>query len=221
MRRASGGPAKGGQTARAPDRSAEIGLPSPVCGIDEVGRGPLCGPVVAAAVILPGPCDVVPDWIADLRDSKKMTEKARDRLAEAVRLHCRYAIGEASPAEIDSVGILSATFLAMARAVAGLGETPAHALVDGNLLPRGLPCPATAIVSGDATCLAIAAAAVVAKVHRDALMADLGAAFPGYGWERNAGYGTQEHRDAIERLGVTPHHRRSFTLVDNQLSLAL
>ena len=183
-----------------------------VAGIDEVGRGPLAGPVTAAAVILDPRS--VPEG---LDDSKKLAAARRDDLARRLHECAVVSVAHASVAEIDDINILRASHLAMRRAVEGLAAAPVHALVDGNRLPDGLPCPATAVVRGDARSLSIAAASIVAKVARDAIMADLAAEHPGYGWETNAGYGTKAHLEALERLGPTPHHRRSFKPVHNIL----
>ncbi len=185
---------------------------SPVAGVDEAGRGPLCGPVVAAAVIL-NPENIPPG----LRDSKKLTPRRRDELFDLVKGSCQVAIGLASVAEIDDINILRASLLAMQRAISLLPRRPALVLIDGNRLPENLPCRARAIVKGDDRSLSISAASIIAKVTRDRIMADLAREFPGYGWERNAGYGTKEHLDALNSLGVTPHHRRSFRPVHNIL----
>ena len=190
----------------------------PVAGVDEVGRGPLAGPVVAAAVIVPA--DGLPADIADqVDDSKALKPAVRLLIADRLRATCPTAIGRAEVAEIDDLNILRASWLAMARAVASLPSAPAHILVDGNRVPPDLGCPATPVVGGDRRCLSIAAASIVAKVARDREMAELAACFPGYGWERNAGYPTAEHRAAIDRLGITPHHRRSFSTVSQRLSI--
>ena len=181
-----------------------------VAGVDEVGRGPLAGPVVAAAVVL-DPADI-PEG---LRDSKMLGRGARERLAAALRDRAEVSVAEASVAEIEALNILQAGLLAMARALSAL--RPDLALIDGNRLPDPLPCPAHAVVGGDRRALSIAAASIVAKVRRDAIMADLAHRHPGYGWERNAGYPTPEHRAALRRLGVTPHHRRTFAPVRNIL----
>ncbi len=183
-----------------------------VAGVDEAGRGPLAGPVVAAAVILG--TNRVPDG---LRDSKKLTTRQRDTLFTAITNRFDHGVGIASVAEIDDLNILQATFLAMRRAVAALKERPAHLLIDGNRLPKGLPCPATPIVKGDDRSASIAAASVVAKVTRDRIMAELDRTHPGYGWRNNAGYGTKQHLEALKTLGVTPHHRVSFRPVHNIL----
>jgi ribonuclease HII len=200
-----------------PDFRIESELGGVVAGLDEVGRGPFAGPVVAAAVIL-DPARLAPRLRRELDDSKKVRPAARRALADMVRQQAErgeaaIGIGIAEVAEIDRLNILNATFLAMVRAHEALGRSSDWALVDGNRPPPGLPCPVRCLVGGDGISLSVAAASVVAKVHRDALMADLADRFPGYGWERNAGYGTREHRDALIRLGVTPHHRRSFAPV--------
>jgi len=176
-----------------------------VFGVDEAGRGPWAGPVTAAAICLPE------GFSLPVNDSKKLTAKKRDALfAELVRLP--HGLGAASVAEIDSLNILQATFLAMTRAVDALAAeigTPAHVLVDGNLLPKW-HYPAQAVIGGDAAAPSIAAASILAKVTRDRDMAALDAAYPGYGWASNKGYGAKAHREGLEKLGVTPHHRRSY-----------
>ena len=150
-------------------------------------------------------------------DSKKVRPALRLELAAALRLHCRFGIGLATVDEIDSVNILQASFLAMARAVEALGLQPDAALVDGKLAPR-LPCPIQTVIEGDSRSLSIAAASIIAKVHRDALMEGLALTHPGYGWEQNRGYGTPDHRAALARLGLSPHHRRSFRPISELLS---
>jgi len=176
-----------------------------VAGVDEAGRGPLAGPVAAAAVVLrPGR---IPDG---LNDSKMLTARQRAVLFDALRRAADVGLAWASVAEIDRLNIRAASLLAMRRAVARLAAPPRHALIDGDAIPPGLPCPAAAVVKGDARCLSIAAASIVAKVARDRAMAALAQAHPGYGWDANKGYPTQAHRAALQRLGVTPHHRRSF-----------
>lgn len=189
---------------------------SPVVGIDEVGRGPLCGPVTAAAVVL-DPSRIPPG----ITDSKAMTAAQRDRLFAQLHEVAQVGIGHASVAEIDSLNILNASLLAMERAVAALPVVPGFALVDGNRLPRHLPCPAEAVVKGDALSLSIAAASIVAKVVRDRIMVDLAQQYPGYGWEQNAGYPTKQHLAALQNLGVTPEHRRSFRPVHKILYQAV
>jgi ribonuclease HII len=183
-----------------------------VAGVDEVGRGPLAGPVTAAAVIL----DVtrIPKG---LNDSKKLSHARRLALSAELHVCAQVSIGHATVEEIDHLNILRASHLAMIRAVVGLPTTPDHLLIDGNQLPRGLPCTAETIVKGDARSLSIAAASIVAKVARDQLMVILAQQHPGYGWETNAGYGTAAHLEALLNLGPTPHHRRSFAPVHNIL----
>jgi ribonuclease HII len=181
-----------------------------VVGVDEVGRGPLAGPVTACAVRLDPTC--IP---AGLRDSKVLTAARREALCAEIMRRAEVSVAHATVQEIDALNILRASHLAMERAIAGLNAD--HALIDGNLLPRGLTCPATAIVKGDAVCLSIAAASIVAKVTRDRIMVDLAQQHPGYGWEANAGYPTQAHLEALRSLGVTPWHRRSFKPVHNIL----
>lgn len=177
-----------------------------VAGVDEVGRGPLAGPVTAAAVIL-NPGRIPPG----LNDSKKLTAAARERLHDLIFRDHRVAVAHASVEEIDALNILNASHLAMSRALAAL--TPGHALIDGNRLPRDLPCTAEPLIKGDARSLSIAAASIVAKVVRDRHMVDLAQQYPGYGWEGNAGYPTAAHLTALLNLGITPAHRRSFAPV--------
>jgi ribonuclease HII len=197
---------------RPPDFSLEAAAPRPVCGIDEAGRGPWAGPVVAAAVILDPAA--IPDG---LDDSKRLTPRRREALLAELERCAVIGIGRASVEEIVAMNILQASFLAMRRAVAGLAHRPALALVDGHILPPGLPCPARPLVGGDGLALSIAAASIVAKVARDRIMVALAQQFPGYGWETNMGYGTPEHAGGLARLGVTPHHRRSFEPVHRML----
>lgn len=183
--------------------------PALTCGVDEAGRGPWAGPVTAAAVIL-DPARP----IADLTDSKRLTEAARDRLAPEIRDRAlAWAIAEASPEEIDRLNIREATFLAMTRAIAALAVSPAHILIDGNALPKDLPAPATAIIKGDLAEPCISAASILAKTHRDALMKSLCFRHPGYGFSQHKGYGTAAHAEALARLGPCALHRRSFAPV--------
>jgi ribonuclease HII len=177
-----------------------------VAGVDEAGRGPLAGPVVAAAVILPDDCT-----LEGLNDSKKLTAKKREHFHAilTVRADIHWGIGQADVAEIDRLNILRATHLAMARAVAALPRKPDHALVDG-LPVRGLTVPHTALVAGDTLSLSIAAASIIAKVTRDRLMTALDAEYPQYGFARHKGYGVREHLEALRNHGPSPVHRRSF-----------
>ena len=178
---------------------------APVCGIDEAGRGPLAGPVVAAAVVLDAAS--IPEG---LDDSKKLTAAARERLAEHIRACARVGIGIASAAEIDALNIHHATLLAMRRAFDALpGPAPAFAFIDGKFCPA-LPCEAEPVVKGDASVLSIAAASIIAKVERDALLAELHERFPQYGFAQHKGYPTKAHIEALQRHGPCPEHRRSF-----------
>jgi len=198
-----------------PDLTAEIAFIADggtICGVDEAGRGPWAGPVVAAAVVLDR--GNVP---AGLNDSKKLTASRRAVLFDAIRDWALVGVGIATVAEIDALNILRANDLAMRRAIEALRPAPDAALIDGNRVPPGWPCRARALVGGDGRSLSIAAASIVAKVTRDRIMAGLANSHPGYGWERNQGYGTPEHRAALSRLGVTPHHRRSFRPIHNIL----
>jgi ribonuclease HII len=183
-----------------------------IAGVDEVGRGPLAGPVTAAAVVLDP--SAIPDG---LNDSKKLTEKKRIALLEVLQDCAEISVAHASVEEIDEINILRASHLAMERAVAGLSVPPEHLLIDGNLIPRGLTIPAQAVVKGDGRSVSIAAASIAAKIARDTIMRDLAQQFPGYGWESNAGYPSKSHISALQNIGVTPHHRRSFKPVHNIL----
>ncbi|WP_108126851.1 ribonuclease HII [Saccharospirillum mangrovi] len=185
-----------------------------VAGVDEVGRGPLAGDVVAAAVILD------PNRpIAGLADSKKLSAKRREALAEQIRERAlAWCVARASVAEIDTLNILQASLLAMKRAVAGLTPQPDFCQIDGNKLPKGLPCPAEAIVGGDGKVAAIGAASILAKVQRDQELVELDRRFPQYGFARHKGYPTAEHLAALAEHGVTDQHRRSYAPV--RLALA-
>ncbi len=187
-----------------------------VCGIDEAGRGPLAGPVVAAAVIV-DPKRLKRRVLRAIDDSKVLDRAVREALYAEIRAGARIGVAAASAAEIDRINILQATLLAMRRAVAALGVVPDIALIDGNVAPR-LPCACRTVVGGDGLSLSIAAASIVAKVTRDALMVRLARRYPGFGWETNAGYGTVAHTSALTRLGPTPHHRKSFHPVVKMLS---
>lgn len=176
-----------------------------ICGVDEAGRGPLVGPVCAAAVILPQGL-----IIDGLNDSKKLTEKKRDALCDVITARAvTWAVGLATPQEIDALNILQATYLAMRRAVDGLACVPDYVLVDGNGDPHLLLTTET-MIKGDGKAACIAAASVLAKVTRDRLLTELGERYPDYGFEKHKGYPTKEHYEAIARHGVTPEHRQSF-----------
>lgn len=189
-------------------------LGGPVAGIDEAGRGPWAGPVVAAAVIL-DPANLP----KGIDDSKALDADARELAYVSIVATSRYGVGIAPVDRIDRDNILNATMWAMAQAIAALGCVPRLALIDGNRAPR-LDCQHRTIVKGDAKCLSIAAASIIAKVTRDRMMIALADDVPGYGFERHKGYGTPEHRQALHRLGVSPHHRRSFEPVQLALELA-
>jgi len=176
-----------------------------IAGCDEAGRGPLCGPVVAAAVIFPNRDIEIPVVI---RDSKKMSAHQRAVAYDWITKNTIWATGQCSPAEIDELNILWASMRAMERAVAGLGQTPEICLIDGNRVPKNLQ--GRAVIKGDAKSISIAAASIIAKETRDKIMQDLSVRFPEYGWNKNAGYPTAEHLSAIEKYGVTEHHRRTF-----------
>lgn len=180
-----------------------------VCGIDEAGRGPLAGPVMTAAVMLPQGYE-----LPGLNDSKKLTARKREELYAALMADARVlkCVAQASVEEIDKLNILRATHLAMARAAQGLPQQPDMCLIDGLPVP-GFPLPSRSLVKGDAQCLSIAAASILAKVSRDHYMQELARQYPHYGFERHAGYGTRQHMQAIRQYGITPHHRRSFAPV--------
>ncbi len=184
-------------------------------GVDEAGRGCLAGPVVAAAVILP------PGFSHPLlNDSKQLTEKLRDQLRPVIESEAvAWSVGVASPEEIDEMNILRASFLAMNRAIGRLKIIPEHLLIDGNRFRNDSRIPHTCIVKGDATFLSVAAASILAKTHRDGLMMQLHEKFPQFHWDRNKGYPTRMHRQAIVSYGISPWHRKSFKLTQEQLSL--
>jgi ribonuclease HII len=191
-----------------PDFAIEDGCRGVICGVDEAGRGPLAGPVVAAAVVIDRACFTA-ELAATLDDSKLLRREVREACYRALFACARIGVGAASVAEIDRINILRASLLAMARAVAALGVPADIALIDGNIAPS-IPCPAKTVVKGDTLSLSIAAASVVAKVTRDRIMRALAPRHPHYGWETNVGYSTGTHLAAIGRVGITPHHRRSF-----------
>lgn len=198
------------RAARLPTREHERALNAAgarvVAGIDEVGRGPLAGPVVAAAVVLPA---ADPPWLGALRDSKRLTPRQRESIAAAIRRDAAFGVGVASAAEIDALGIVPATRLAVRRALALVAPAADALLLDAFPLPDS-PLPQMAVVHGDALCSAVAAASIVAKVARDRIMAGLAVRWPGYGFDHNRGYGTPAHLDALARLGPCPVHRLSF-----------
>lgn len=198
-----------------PSLELELAHDGLVCGLDEAGRGPLAGPVVAACVYIPPEVRQESFW-TQVNDSKKLTGKKRDALYDLIIAHTHYGISESSVQEIDEINILQASLQAMSRSLDTMSAhfkiAPALALVDGNRKPR-MTCQVQTVVKGDSISLSIAAASILAKVTRDRLMNDLCEKFPMYGWSRNAGYGTAEHLRAINDYGVTDHHRRSFAPV--------
>ncbi len=198
-----------------PDLNLEKQHSGFVAGIDEVGRGPLAGPVVTAAFVFK--LDIaLPDFVQEITDSKKLTALKRQKLYDQLMLEkgktCEFALGEASVTEIDQINILQATMLVMQRALQNLSWKPVAALIDGPKVPT-LPCPAIPVIKGDQVSLSIAAASIVAKVSRDAYMTKLALAHPEYLWEKNAGYGTAAHLSALKQHGPTRHHRMSFAPV--------
>ena len=206
-----------------PDFSIENSL-SPnkhkiICGIDEVGRGPLAGPVVAAAVVLPSN-NSINNIKHEINDSKKLSAKKRAYLYTEIKKIAKTAIGKASVKEIDNINILQATMLAMQRAFNNLCNKykikPDFALIDGNKSPK-LDCNIQTVIKGDQISLSIAAASIIAKYERDNIMAELSKIYPHYGWDKNAGYGTKLHMLGMEKFGVTEHHRRTFSPVSKML----
>jgi ribonuclease HII len=194
-----------------PDFAIEDGCRGIVCGVDEAGRGPLAGPVVAAAVIIDRGC-FADELASRLDDSKLLPRDMREACYQALLGCARIGVGAASVREIDRINILRASLLAMSRAVAALGVRPDLALIDGNIAPA-LPCAAKTVVGGDGLSFSIAAASVVAKVTRDRIMRSLAKRHPGYAWDTNVGYSTRAHFAAIASFGVTVHHRHSFAPV--------
>ncbi len=195
-----------------PDFELETASSGIVAGIDEAGRGPWAGPVIAAAVVLT--VGRIPEG---LDDSKKLSAKKRALLYDQILAAARIGVGHATVAEIDATNILAASLQAMARAVADLDIDIDLALVDGNQAPQ-LHCPVKTVVKGDSKSLSIAAASIIAKVTRDRIMTDLAASFPAFGWQNNAGYGTAQHAEALEIQGVTLHHRRTFAPVRKRIA---
>lgn len=203
-----------------PDYAIERARGGLVAGSDEAGRGPLAGPVVAASVILM-PERLPADLIAAIDDSKRLKRAVREKIAARLLACARQgdgvyaAIAASSVTEIDRINILQASLSAMCRAVRRLPQTPDLVLIDGSIVPRDLPCRGEAVIGGDALSLSIAAASILAKVTRDRIMTDLASRYPQYGWDRNAGYPTAEHRRQIDLIGITRHHRMSFGALHN------
>lgn len=203
----------------APDFSLELEYSGPVCGIDEAGRGPLAGPVVAACVHIPADALAHSFW-EHVNDSKKVSDARREMLYAEIVTHTSFGIAEASPQEIDELNIHHATLLAMRRAFDAMNKSDMHAaFVDGKFGPQ-LPCIVNPVVKGDSKSLSIAAASILAKVTRDRIMTKLHAEYPHYGWDSNAGYPTELHMNGVKTHGVTPHHRRSYGPVREALQSA-
>ncbi len=200
-----------------PDFSLENEINDRVCGIDEVGRGPLAGPVVAGCVYIPEEVRAL-NFIAKIKDSKKLSEKKLAELDALIREHCIWAIAECSPADIDEVNILQASLLAMKSAFEQMNNAAniTHALIDGNHCPN-LTCAMTAVIKGDDKSTSIAAASILAKTYRDGLMKNLAIAHPHYGWDTNVGYPSRQHLEAINVHGITLHHRKSFAPIRNYM----
>ena len=201
--------------ALKPNLELERAIEGPVCGLDEVGRGPLAGPVVAACVYIPENTYTLP-FICEIRDSKKLSEKKLETLYAAITQHFIWGVAKISPSEIDEINILQGSLKAMRHALDLTGKRFAHALVDGNKLPH-LPCSAQTVVKGDSKSVSIAAASIVAKVTRDRIMRKLHEEHPHYGWNTNVGYPSKAHLAGIDQHGITPHHRKSFAPVKNFL----
>lgn len=191
-----------------PDFSLESEIDGKTCGLDEVGRGPLAGPVVAACVYIPPEHRTLP-FIPDIRDSKTLSHAKLETLYALIDQHFVWGVAELGPDIIDEINILQASLRAMRMAMENTGGVYAHALVDGSRMPD-LPCPARTVVKGDGKSVSIAAASIMAKVTRDRIMRKLHEEHPHYGWNTNVGYPSQQHRDAILTHGITPHHRKSF-----------
>lgn len=205
-----------------PDWSYEDNCTGLIAGVDEAGRGPWAGPVVAGAVAFLTR-DIDPFLLSTLNDSKKLSAKKREELyavleKERDRGHLLFAIGESSAQEIDEINILQATFKAMQRALSGLSLQPDIALIDGNRTPKNFSCAVQTIIKGDSLSYSVAAASIVAKVYRDRLMTALALKYPHYGFEKNAGYGTKTHIEGLKKFGVTPEHRKSYRPIAEILS---
>ena len=201
--------------ASKPNFDLEGSFDGLVCGLDEVGRGPLAGPVTAACVYIPENAYALP-FVSEIRDSKALSAKVLENLYREITTHFVWAVAEKPPQEIDEMNILQASLAAMADAMQSTGHVFEHALVDGNRLPK-LPCTASAIVKGDSKSVSIAAASIVAKVSRDRFMRKLHEEYPYYGWNTNVGYPSKAHLVGIDTHGITEHHRKSFAPVKNFL----
>ncbi|MEM7618429.1 MAG: ribonuclease HII [Pseudomonadota bacterium] len=187
-----------------------------VCGLDEVGRGPLAGPVVTACVYIPENTYNL-DFVSEIRDSKKLSKTKLETLFELIKEHFIYKITEMPHDKIDEMNVLQASMYGMRQSLLTLEVGIDHALVDGNRCPQDLPCPATPVIKGDGISISIAAASILAKVTRDRIMYELAEEYPHYGWESNVGYPSKAHKAAINKHGITPYHRKSFAPVRNYL----
>ena len=196
-----------------PDFELEDMHDGPVFGLDEVGRGPLAGPVVAACVYIPPEARTL-SFISELKDSKKIAKPKLETLYTLITQHCEWTVAEVSVVEIDEINILQASLKAMRLSLETMNVKPCHALVDGNKMPE-LPCHARTVIKGDNKSYSIAAASIVAKITRDRIMKQLHQEFPYYGWDTNAGYGSQAHLAGIDRHGITNHHRKSYAPIKN------
>ena len=200
---------------KTPSFAIENSCSGIVCGIDEVGRGPLAGPVVASAVIINR--EIAPAEILEqINDSKKLSAKKRNYLFNKIQEFADIAIAECSVEEIDEINILQASLKAMSKAYAKLKPSPSFALIDGNKSPK-ISCTTKTVIKGDSLSISIAAASIIAKEYRDNLMRKIANDYPEYGWESNAGYGTKTHLAAIEKYGITPHSRRSFAPIKQKI----
>lgn len=200
-----------------PDFELEDKFLGSVAGLDEAGRGPWVGPVVAGCVVFLNR-DVCADLLDNLNDSKKLSKKKREMLYDLLfdeekKGNVKLGIGEASAQEIDKINILNASFLAMKRALGQTGVVPTVALIDGNREPKDFDCPVKAVIKGDAKSYSVSAASILAKVYRDRLMEKMAVKYPGYGFEKNAGYGTKAHIEGLKKMGITPEHRRSYASI--------
>ncbi len=199
-----------------PNFDLENAITGDVCGVDEAGRGPLAGPVVAACVFIPENIRTL-DFIREIKDSKMLSENKLQNLFAHIAQHCIVGIAQIDVQDIDRINILQASLKAMREAINNTQYNFNHALIDGNKIPADLPCPAIAIIKGDSKSTSIAAASIIAKFTRDQIMRDLHVKHHHYGWDNNVGYPTKAHRDAIDQHGITPHHRKSFAPVKNFL----
>ncbi len=204
--------------ANKPDFSIEESYNTSCCGIDEAGRGTLVGPVVAACVFIPQENKNLPIW-EEINDSKKLSAKKREYLYNRIKQSCCYGIGQATIEEIDNINILNATMIAMKKSYENMGVITDISLIDGNKAPE-IENNIQTIIKGDSKSISIAAASIIAKVYRDNILKELGKKYPEYKWDKNSGYGTKEHLEAIYKYGITPYHRKSFAPIKNMIKAA-